>query len=187
MTPMLETLSWVAAIIAVPVGVIGWFLSGGRSTNKSVASKGGIAISGDMHVGNAGIVAGHNSPLNVSLTVSKDTQHADHYERRHAIFQAVGTALNEALCDEIISAETWESFSKAVTDSRFLLGDDELVAYLNELRKRAAKFEAITISMEALPPGDEKARAFAAAWEQRRWLIDQIDGLPKKFESVLRS
>ncbi len=77
---MLETLSWVAAIIAVPVAVIGWFASGARRTNKSVASKGGTAISGDMHVEEAGIVAGHNSHVNVSLANSKDTQNADRYE-----------------------------------------------------------------------------------------------------------
>jgi hypothetical protein len=85
----------------------------------------------------------------------------------------------------MISAETFQSFSKAVTDSRFLLGDAELVAYLNEMRSRASKFQAITISMEALPPGDEKARAFAAAGEQRLWLINQIDGLSRTFKPVL--
>jgi hypothetical protein len=85
----------------------------------------------------------------------------------------------------MISVETFQSFSKAITDSRFLLGDDELVAYLNETRKRAANFQAITISMEALPPGDEKSRASATAGELRVWLIDQIDGLPKRFESAL--
>jgi hypothetical protein len=67
-----------------------------------------------------------------------------------------------------------------------LLDDYELVKYLNEMRTRAAKFQAIMISMEALPPGDEKARASAAAGEQRLWLIEQIDGLSKRFESVLR-
>ena len=186
---MLETLSCVAAIVAVPVAVIGWFVSGSRRTNKSVASKGGTAISGDMHVDDAGIVgivAGHNSPVSVSLTVSKETQQATRYERRYAIFRAVGKALNEALCNKMISTETFQSFSKAVTDSRFLLGDDELVAYLNEMRRRASKFQAITISMEPLPPGGDKARASAAAGEQRLWLIDQIDGLSRKFDSVLR-
>jgi hypothetical protein len=176
----------VAAIIAVPVAVIGWFVSGGRTTNKSIASKGGTAISADMRVENAGIVTGHNSPLCVSLTVADDTPSSDRYDRRYAIFEAIGKALYEALCEKMISTETFQSFSKAVTDSQFLLGDDELVAYLNEIRRRAAKFQAITTSMETLPPGNEKARASAAAGEQRLWLIDQIDGLSKKFESVLR-
>jgi hypothetical protein len=86
----------------------------------------------------------------------------------------------------MISEETFQSFSKAITDARFLFVDDALIAYLNEIRTRASRFQAITISMEALLPGDEKARASAAAGEQRLWLIDQIDGLPKKFKSALR-
>jgi hypothetical protein len=183
---MLETLSWVAGIVAVPVAVVGWFMSSTRRTNKSVASKGGTAIAGDMRVQKAGIVVGHNSNAKVSLAVSKDTQNADRYERRYAIFQAVRTLLNEVLCNEMISAETYHSFSKAITDSRFLFGDDKLFTYLDDIQKRANKFRAIAISMQPLPPGDEKARASAAAGEQRLWLIDQIDGLPQKFESVLR-
>lgn len=183
---MLETLSWIAAIVAVPVAVVAWFVSGTQKTSKAVASKGGTAISGDMNVKEASIVAGHNSSVNVALAVSNDTQNSDRYERGYAVFQAVGRALNEILCDKMISAETFQSFSKAATDSRFLFGDAELVAYLNELRMRAAKFQAITISMEALSPGDEKARASAAAGEQRLWLIDQIDGLSRRFASVLR-
>jgi hypothetical protein len=79
MTPILETLSWIAAIIAVPIAVIGWFASGARRTNKSVASNGGTAISGDMHVEGAGVVAAHNSHVKVSLAVSKDTQNADRF------------------------------------------------------------------------------------------------------------
>jgi hypothetical protein len=127
---MLETLSWIAAIIAVPVAIIGWFTSGARETDKSVASEGATAISGDMHLKEAGIVAGYNSAVNVSLTVNTDTQHADRYETCYAIFQDVGRALNEVLCEKMISPGTFESFSRAVTDSRFLLGDDGLVAYL---------------------------------------------------------
>jgi hypothetical protein len=189
MTSMLETWSWIAAIVAVPVAVVGWFVSGAQKTNKAVASKGGTAISGDMDAKTAGIVAGHNSSVNVSLSFSNDTQNADRCERRYAVFQVVGKALNEALCNKMISEETFQSFSKAITDSRFLFVDfvdDALVAYLNEIRTRASQFQAITISMEALPPGDEKSRASAAAGEQRLWLIDQIDGLFKKFESALR-
>jgi hypothetical protein len=185
MTPTLETLSWIAAIVAVPVAVVGWFVSSTRRTNKPVAGKGGKAVAGDMHVEKVGIVAGHNSDVKVSFAVSQDTQNADRYERRYAIFQAVGKTLNEALCDKMISAETFQSFSKAITDARFLLGDDELVAYLDDMRRRAAKFQAITISMETLPPGNEKARASAAAGEQRLWLIDQIDHLSERFKSVL--
>jgi hypothetical protein len=177
-------MSWIAGIVAVPVAVvlaaIGWLKSGKQKTNKSTVRQGGTAISGDVRVNEAGIVVGHNCPVSVSLTVNKDTENGGRYERCYAIFQAVGKALNEAQCDEMISDETFQSFSKAVTDSRFLLGDEGLVAYLNEVRKRAAQFQAITVSLEAMPVGDQKGRASAAAGEHRLWLINQIDGLSRK-------
>ena len=112
MPQMLETWSWIAAIAAVPIAIIGWFVSIKRRSNKSFANKGGTAISGDMHVEKAGVVTGHNSHVKVSLAVSKDAQNADRYERRYAIFQAVGKALNEALCDNMISEEAFQSFPK---------------------------------------------------------------------------
>jgi hypothetical protein len=70
MSQMLETWSWVAAIAAVPIAIIGWFLSSKRRTNKSFVNKGGTAISGDMHVEKAGVVTGHNSHVNVNFAVS---------------------------------------------------------------------------------------------------------------------
>jgi hypothetical protein len=102
---MLETLSWIAAVVAVPVAVVGWFESGERTINNSSASRNGIAICGD------------SSAFNINLTINQDTQRTEHYERRYGVFQATGKALNEALSDEMISTKTFQSFSKAVTDS----------------------------------------------------------------------
>jgi hypothetical protein len=44
MTPMLETLSWIAAIVAVPVAVIDWFASRARRTTQSSTSEAGAAV-----------------------------------------------------------------------------------------------------------------------------------------------
>jgi hypothetical protein len=106
----------------------------------------------------------------------------DRYERRYSIFKAVGKALNEALQYKMTSTETFRSFSDAVTNSCFVLDDNRLVAYLQEVRDHASKFQSIAIVMEALPTGGEKAHAARAAGE---WLIDQIDSLPQKFEASL--
>jgi hypothetical protein len=69
----LETWASIATIAAVPVGVmlavIGWFLLPNRKTNKSTGSIGGPAMAGDVHAGTAGIVTGHNSPVNLQVTV----------------------------------------------------------------------------------------------------------------------
>lgn len=141
MTPMLETMSWIATIVAVPVAVmlaaIGRSVSGKRKTNSSIGNNGGTAISGDVRVNEAAIVTGHNSPVNVSLMVGKNEQDTDRSERRYPIFEAVGTALNEALSGKMISPETFQSFSKAVTDSRLLLDDDGLVACLESLTRNS--------------------------------------------------
>ncbi len=74
----LETWSWIAAVVAVPVAVvlsvIGWFVSAKRKTNKSVANTDGTAISGDVHAGAAGIVTGHNSPVSLKLTLDNEAE-----------------------------------------------------------------------------------------------------------------
>lgn len=41
--------------------------------NKSLAGEGGTAISGDTHVGSAGIVAGHNSLVKVNVADKRST------------------------------------------------------------------------------------------------------------------
>lgn len=89
----------------------------------------------------------------------------------------------------MIGQDTFQTFSKAVTDSRFLLDDEDLVVYLNEVRGRAAKFQACATAlelMEALPAGEQKRAAAAGVGEHRLWLMAQADGLTKRFAPVLR-
>jgi hypothetical protein len=76
MVDTLETLSWIATIVAVPAIIGGWFFASKRKTNKSVASRGATAISGDVHAGAASIATGHHSPVNVNVTVEVDKQRA---------------------------------------------------------------------------------------------------------------
>lgn len=68
--PGLETWSWIAAIVAVPVAIIGWFVSG--KPNRATAGAAGTAIAGNVKARNAGVVTGHNSAVNLNLTVIKD-------------------------------------------------------------------------------------------------------------------
>jgi hypothetical protein len=74
MVNTLETLSWIAAVVAVPVAVIGWFFGGKRKTNQSVARRGATASAGDVRVGTAGIVTGHNSPVSFELTLGNELE-----------------------------------------------------------------------------------------------------------------
>ena len=187
--PGLETWSWIAAIAAVPVAIIGWFMT--RKTNQATAGSAGTAIAGNVNARNAGIVTGHNGAVTVNVAVDQRQRDVARYEARYAILRAVDAALEEVVSGKMISQQIYQTFSKAVTDSRFLLGDDadDLVTYLKEVRDHAAKFQACAIaleSMEALPPGGPKAGAAAAVGVERQWLIAQIDGLTKRFEPALR-
>src|SRR5712664_1738037 len=96
MTNILETLSWIAAVVAIPVAVIGWFFASGKEKiNKSRASRGGKATSGDVRVdGTAGIVTGHHSPMNVHLTVGGNGSHV--YEKRNTMFKITRKLIDEA-------------------------------------------------------------------------------------------
>jgi hypothetical protein len=57
MMSMLETGAWIAAIVVLPLTVIGWFFAGGKKNTNKSQSRGGVAI--------AGVSTGHNSPLTV--------------------------------------------------------------------------------------------------------------------------
>lgn len=108
----------------------------------------------------------------------------DLYDRRYAVFQAVRRFLDEASTQQIVSTETLRSFALGTTDAAFLF-DDRLAGYLKEMRDHAAKAQSIFMAMESLPPGEEKARASAAAGEHFIWLMRQPDGLADKFRPFL--
>jgi hypothetical protein len=108
----------------------------------------------------------------------------DLYDRRYAVFQAARDLLSEVIVHKFVSEETFRNFALRTGDAPFLL-DDALVRYVTELRERASKHRAISIAMEALPPGPEKAAATKEASENFLWLVSQIDVLVEKFRPAL--
>jgi hypothetical protein len=181
----LGAMGTIACIIAVPVSIvltiIGW-RNAYRKAKEAIARDGGAAISGN--IGEGDIVTGHSSQ--VKLAVTTDTTQSDRYERRYAVFRAIDGALTEALTNAIITSETLNCFSEAITDARFLFEDREFLEYLEEVRANVAKFQSIMITMEAMPPGIHKAWASAAAGKIRPRLINQIDDLPERFRPFLQ-
>jgi hypothetical protein len=182
----LETLAWIAAIVAIPVAVIGWFFGGKKKINKSVASASG-AISGDVRVdGSAGFVTGHHSPMNVHLTVGGNT---DVYEKRNTIFNATRKLIDESSTHKLFSDETINAFVTGVRDAPLLFDDDGIVEYLNEIRKHATSLQAITMTMVEGPLFEhERADPSRVAGEHRRWLIGQSDDvLAQRFRPFLQT
>jgi hypothetical protein len=66
----------------------------------------------------------------------------DLYDRHYAVFQAVRRFLGEAILTKIVSTDTFRSFALGTADARFLF-NDQLAAYLEEMRDRAAQARAM--------------------------------------------
>jgi hypothetical protein len=72
--------------------------------------------------------------------------------------------LDESILTKIVSTDTFRSFALGAADARFLF-NDQLAAYLEEMRDRAAKARAIYITMDSAPdmsPGQKAAASTAA-------------------------
>jgi len=67
-------LAWIAAVLAVPVTIGGWFFGAERKTNKSVARRGTTATAGDIHSGTSGIVTGHHSSVTLNLALGSESK-----------------------------------------------------------------------------------------------------------------
>jgi hypothetical protein len=129
-------------------------------------------------------VAGHNSPVSISLSVGENGRGADLYERRYAVLQSTRAFLAELAAHKLVSDETLRTIRRNAADAP-LLFDDGLAAYLKEIFDRAAMVQSITIAMERLPVGDEKSAAAREAGKHRGWLLAQGDVLTEKFRPFL--
>ncbi len=67
MASSLETAAWIAAIAAIPVGMIGWFYAGSRKTNKARAIDGASAASGDVKASGNTVAFGHGNQITIAL------------------------------------------------------------------------------------------------------------------------
>jgi hypothetical protein len=118
------------------------------------------------------------------MSIARVKLQHDLYDRRYAVFDAVRRLLEEAISTKIVSSETFNSFALGTADAAFLF-DDDLAAYLKEMRERAAKARSIHIAMEGMPVGDQRASAAKAAEEPSLWLIDQVRVFDEKFRPFL--
>lgn len=119
------------------------------------------------------------------MVIARAKLQHDLYERRYAVFDAVRTYLAEVMSNGIASQETTRTFVLKTGDAEFLF-DDELAAYLKEMREHASTARAIHFVIEPLQPGDRKAAAFSKESEHTMWLVNQMDGLVGRFRPFLR-
>ena len=106
----------------------------------------------------------------------------DLYERRFKVFDATRHLLasQSASADRGFPRENLAKFLSDTADAIFLF-DDEIAEYLEEIRARAFRLQAIT---ESLPEGEE--RRVNEARGHRVWFDDQLIGLPHKFKPFFK-
>ena len=94
--------------------------------------------------------------------------------------------LDETVANLLVSREILRAFVIGTSDAEFPF-PDELAAYLGEMSRRARTAQSIYTTVQSLPEGSsERAKATLAANEQTRWLVEQIDGVTKRFRGVLK-
>jgi hypothetical protein len=105
----------------------------------------------------------------------------DLYERRFKVFDATRHLLasQSAPADRDFPREDLAKFVSDTADAIFLF-DDEIAEYLEEIRARAVRLQAIT---ESLPEGE---RTVNEARRHRVWFDDKLIGLPHKFKPFFK-
>ena len=181
MMSALETLSWIAGIVAVPVAVAGWFVGSRGKAIRSQASGNGVATAGDIHARGAGVVAGHHSPITINMASAQDEQHADRYKRRYEALQSARLLIGEMTGHHMASGATLGSFVRHAEDAPFVFGGD-IVPYMAKIRDHALRVQSIAMVMEELPVGPDKAAAAREMRKHRQWLMEQRDVCQRKVE-----
>jgi hypothetical protein len=109
----------------------------------------------------------------------------DLFDRRFAVLQACQNLILTVTINANIDGDTYQSFAIAASTARFLF-DDDLFAYLQDVRTHATKLITTKTVLPDMPPGDKKAAAAARGGTELKWLLEQADELPKRFEPFLQ-
>jgi len=108
----------------------------------------------------------------------------DLFDRRFAVFEAARKFLATVMSHGKMSVPDFNEYTAGVIDAQFLL-NQELHAYLFEIRRRAAAMQALKETLEPLPAGEKKAELAERAGQEFAWLSAQLDVLPRKFKPFL--
>ena len=96
----------------------------------------------------------------------------DLYDRRFAVFEAARKFLAEVLTQRYPSDDHVRSYVVGTADAGFLLNDD-VAAYLEEIRKRGSRLGAIEVALKPLPVGNERTAFVQQEEELFSWMMEQ--------------
>jgi hypothetical protein len=110
----------------------------------------------------------------------------DLYDRRFAVFQAARKFLAEVMTHGYPLEDQIRAYVVGTSDAVFLLNDD-IAAYLEEIRKRGSRLGAIREALKPLPVGDKRSALVRQEEEIFSWMMEQLPtGLVGKFKPFLR-
>jgi hypothetical protein len=118
------------------------------------------------------------------VTIARTRLRHDLFDRRFKVFEAARTFLARVMRNGKMSIADFGDYTAGVIDAQFLL-NQEVHAYLFEIRRRAAAMQALKEAFEPLPAGAEKAKLAEKLGEEFAWLVAQLDVLPEKFKPFL--
>jgi hypothetical protein len=118
------------------------------------------------------------------VTIARVKLQHDLYDRRFAVFQAARKLLAEVLGHGYASDDQIRSYVVGTGDAGFLL-NDEISTYLEEIRKRATRLQAIKHTLEPLPVGDQRTALVQEDEKIFSWFMEQVPVLVEKFKPFL--
>ena len=108
----------------------------------------------------------------------------DLFDRRYKVYEATRKFLSIILRDARFDQDQLFEFYAGTSDAEFLF-DSAVVAYLEQLRKRALHMSTAQKVYERMPVGDERSRHVQAEHDDLSWLTDQLTGMSKVFSPYL--
>ena len=108
----------------------------------------------------------------------------DLFDRRYKVYDATRKFISIILREARFEDTELFEFYAGTSDAEFLF-DSAVVAYLEQLRKRAVHMSTAQRLFEPMPVGDERSRHVQAAHDDLVWITEQITAMSKVFTPYL--
>ena len=116
--------------------------------------------------------------------IARHTLRLDLFDRRYKVYEATRKFLSIILREARFEDSQLFEFYAGTSDAEFLF-DSAVVAYLEQLRKRAVHMRTAQRVYEHMPVGDERSRHVQAEHDDLVWLTDQLTAMSKVFSPYL--
>jgi hypothetical protein len=117
--------------------------------------------------------------------VARHRLRVDLFDRRYKVYDATRKFLSIILREARFEDAQLFEFYAGTSDAEFLF-DSALVAYLEQVRKRAVHMRTAQRVYEHMPVGDERSRHVQAEHDDLLWLTDQLTAMTHVFSPYLR-